>query len=784
MKSLHNPARFAALCLTAITLFCVSAAPPPPYGLLSLDLRDLRRMDVGVDQWQQVDTQVKWAPGHTAVVVCDMWDQHWSPNASARISEMAPRVNQVITELRQRGVLIIHCPADTMSYYEGTPGRQLAQAAPAVDMTVPADASSTEATNGWCNLNTNREARLPIDDSDLGDDDTPPVTPPTPSPDIWQHDISAVHIEPGDAITDSKEAFYLMRERGITNVIIMGLSARPRASSAHRSASGKWSIRARTSCWFGTSPTACITRSGCPMWTTIAADLMAWHIEKYWCPTITSDQIVGGKPFRFVADATRVQPSFHNFVKLPSTDVHYKGVKSYIEDTPNPDYYQAPESSRAALREIKFGVRIHWGVYCKLGYGEDASWPFVRADSGHPGLNNEQRQEYQQFYQTFNPTNFNADAWMELFTNSGMRVVAFTTKHHDGFSMFDTHTRVLRRVNWTNSPPKIEDCDFAYSIMDSPYHRDIVKQVTDAARRHGVKIDLYFSWPDWYDADFRPFADHPLHDRVDRAAHPDQWNHFVMRARQQLTELLTQYGKIDIIDLDQYYDQTAWLDTRETIKIARQLQPQVIFRGPWHWQLRRLLYARRFRAWRQGEHRHALDGHLSAGRGEIWAYEPDGTKYKNGDWIVKNLVDIVAKGGNFMVGVGPDPTGLFHPKAVAAFQYAGLWLRTNGEAIYHTHPMPGDSWKDGDNLRFTQSDLGPITYAVSADWPGPELTLHNTKLTPACHRDDAGHHRIIAVAPGRRFPGHHPARPLAVARRPALRVAGRLQARLRLSAKD
>ena len=729
MKSLHNPARSIALYLTAITLFCVSATPPP-YGLLSLDLRELRRMDVGVDQWQQVDTQVKWVPGHTAVVVCDMWDQHWSRNAAARISEMAPRVNQVITELRDRGVLIIHCPADTMSYYEGTPGRQLAQAAPPVDMAVPADVGATEATNGWCNLNTNREARLPIDDSDGGDDDTPPITPVTPPPYIWQHEISSVQIEPGDAITDSKEAFYLMRERGITNVIIMGFCANRGILCAPfgirqmvYQGQNVVLVRDLTDCMYNPKRMPYVDHY-------LASDLMAWHIEKYWCPTITSDQIVGGKPFRFVADAMRAQPTFHNFVKLPSTDVHYRGVKSYIEDTPNPDYYQAPESSRAALREIKFGVRIHWGVYCKLGYGEDASWPFVRPDSGHPGLNNEQRQEYQNFYQTFNPTNFNADAWMDLFTNSGMRVVAFTTKHHDGFSMFDTHTRVLRRVNWTNSPPKIEDCDFTYSIMDSPYHRDIVKQVTDAARSHGVKIDLYFSWPDWYDADFHPFADHPLHDRVDRAEHPDQWNHFVMRARQQLTELLTQYGKIDIIDLDQYYDETAWLDTRETIKIARQLQPQVLFRARGIGNYGDYYTPEGFVPGAKANTDMPWMVIYPLAGGEIWAYEPDGTKYKNGDWIVKNLVDIVAKGGNFMVGVGPDPTGLFHPKAVAAFQYAGDWLRTNGEAIYHTHPMPGDSWKDGDNLRLTRSDLGPITYAISADWPGHELTLHNTKLTP------------------------------------------------------
>jgi alpha-L-fucosidase len=458
---------------------------------------------------------------------------------------------------------------------------------------------------------------------------------------------------------------------------------------------------------------------------------MTWHIEKYWCPTITSDQIIGGSPFRFAADSNAPRV-FRNYVKLPVTDSHYKQVKSYVEDTPNPDYSQASEAARAAFREMKFGVRIHWGVYAKLGYGENASWPFVRADNGHPALDNKGRQAYQQFYKTFNPTNFNADAWMDLFQTNGVKVVAFTTKHHDGFSMFDTHARVARRVNWmAPGGPKIEDCDFAYSIMDAPFHRDIVKEITDSAHRHGIKIDLYFSHPDWYDADFRPFADHPLHDRLDPAAHPEQWEHFVQRHRQQLTELLTQYGKIDLMCLDQYFDQTAWLDLRQTIKIIRRLQPDVMFRcrgignyGDYYTPEQFIPGARA-----NTDMPWMVIYPLVNGDG-IWTYEPDAGKYKDGAWIVTNLVDTVAKGGNFMVGFGPDATGLFHPKAIAALQYVGAWFKTNGEAIFNTHPLPGDGWKDGDNLRFTQSDLGSIIYAIAFQWPGDELVLHTVKLPP------------------------------------------------------
>lgn len=119
------------------------------------------------------------------------------------------------------------------------------------------------------------------------------------------------------------------------------------------------------------------------------------------------------------------------------------------------------------------------------------------------------RQQYQQLYKTWDPSGFDADRWMNLFQESGMKMFAFTTKHHEGFSMFDTKTRVRQRANWTApGGPAIESCDLAYSIMETPFRRDVVKELCDAAHKRGIKIDLYFSHPDWYDADFRPYVYH------------------------------------------------------------------------------------------------------------------------------------------------------------------------------------------------------------------------------------------------------------------------------------
>src|SRR5215469_12515273 len=131
------PARYyllIVLCAARLASLATGAETPVS-GTLELDLRSLRKLDTGVDRWEQVTNHARWEASRTAAVVCDMWDRHWCKGATARVAEMAPRMNGVLTELRRRGALIIHCPSDTMKYYEGTPGRKLAQAAPHVETT-------------------------------------------------------------------------------------------------------------------------------------------------------------------------------------------------------------------------------------------------------------------------------------------------------------------------------------------------------------------------------------------------------------------------------------------------------------------------------------------------------------------------------------------------------------------------------------------------------------------------------------------------------------------------
>lgn len=430
---------------------------------------------------------------------------------------------------------------------------------------------------------------------------------------------------------------------------------------------------------------------------------------------------------------------------LPATDSHYQRVRSYVEDTPVPEYRWASPKAYEGFRDMKFGVRIHWGIYSVAGYQKE-SWPFLSKSFA-------ERHQYNNIYKTWNPTGFDAAEWMNLFSDSGLKMFAFTTKHHEGFSMFDTKTRVHSRANWTApGGPKMEACNLAYSIMETPFKRDIVGELCQAAHKRNLKIALYFSHPDWYDADFRPYVYHPLQvpssqildpnckgmkerlgDRMVVVPDPTpaEVNRMIMRHRTQLEELLTNYGHIDMLSLDMWLGPSVWPQLRQTILTLRKLQPDVMLR------------ARGIGNY--GDY-YTPEGFVPGNKentntpwmviyplAQGFSYDPDPAHYKGTGWIVSNLIDTVAKGGSLQVGIGPDATGRFHPSAVEQLKDTGRWLKVNGEGIYNTRPRDGSLWAEGGDVRFSRTKDRRYIYAFAQKWPGASFTLASVKARTGSH---------------------------------------------------
>jgi type 1 glutamine amidotransferase/nicotinamidase-related amidase len=288
--------RFFLLALVAGTgflpLYLSADRSPviPEANKLVLHLRSQVETAAKSGRYHVVTQPATWDGRKTALVVCDMWDKHWCPKATQRVGEMAPRMNEVLKAARARGVLIIHCPSDTMGFYKDTPQRKRAQEAPKVEARVP--------LQPWCRIDPKHEAALPIDDADGGCD----CDPPAKNFRAWSRQIAALEIMDGDAVTDSAEAYYLMQQRGIDNVIVLGVHTnmcvlgRP-FSIRQLVYQGKNVVLMRD-----LTDTMYNPRSRPQVSHFTGTDLVVSHIERHWCPSVASADFLGGKPFRFKED--------------------------------------------------------------------------------------------------------------------------------------------------------------------------------------------------------------------------------------------------------------------------------------------------------------------------------------------------------------------------------------------------------------------------------------------------------------------------------------------------
>jgi nicotinamidase-related amidase len=248
--------------------------------------------------YQVVEKTVEWDPRHTALVVVDMWDDHWCRGAAKRVAELAGPMNRLIDEQRGRGVLIIHAPSTTVGFYKDTPQRKRAQAAQYSKPPVPL-ATSPRWGTAWCWPDAEREPELPIDDTDMGCDCAQKCS----IREAWTRQIATIEIKQPDAISDNgQEVYNLLQQYDIDRVIILGVHlnmcvlGRP-FGIRQLSYLGKQValVRDMTDTMYNSQKRPQVDHFS-------GTDLVIGHVEQHWCPTICSTDLVDGKPFRFQED--------------------------------------------------------------------------------------------------------------------------------------------------------------------------------------------------------------------------------------------------------------------------------------------------------------------------------------------------------------------------------------------------------------------------------------------------------------------------------------------------
>jgi nicotinamidase-related amidase len=273
----------------AVVFFALSGAAPQPPHTLRLHLRWQQPTVPQGHRFRPASASRTWDLRKTAVIICDMWDRHWCAGATARVGELAPAIDETVSILRSRGALIVHCPSETMRFYAGAPQRLRAQSAPQAPKPKP-----------FVNPRP-YELPLPIDDSDGGCDSGQTLQIP-----VWRRENAAIHICPEDAITDDgREVYNVLKQRGIGNVLIMGVHANMCVLGR------SFGIRKLVACGFSVALVRDLTdvmyNPARPPHVSHfdGIDLVVDHIERYWCPTILSTDITQRPRFRFAADPRR-----------------------------------------------------------------------------------------------------------------------------------------------------------------------------------------------------------------------------------------------------------------------------------------------------------------------------------------------------------------------------------------------------------------------------------------------------------------------------------------------
>lgn len=337
--------------------------------------------------------------------------------------------------------------------------------------------------------------------------------------------------------------------------------------------------------------------------------------------------------------------------------------------------------ARANFQDNKFGMFIHWGPFSIPGEGE---WV----------MNNRNItvKNYTRLEKFFNPIDFNAEQWVSIAKNAGMKYITLITRHHDGFSMWDT---------------KFSD----FNIMNTPFHRDIVKLLADECHKQNIKLFLYYSLLDWRRDDYSYWTGNTGHG-TGRTVHGN-WEDYIQFMKNQLTELLTNYGEIAGIWFDGYWDQ---LDNsnhdnprprvdwhfRELYDLIHTLQPQCLVGNNHHITP---LPGEDFQMFEKdlpggnttgfgGAAVSALPAETCETMNDSWGFNITDLKYKSVKQLIHYIVNVAGRNTNFLLNIGPMPNGEIQKEFIDTLAAIGRWMQQNGQSIYGTrgNDVPPQPW--------------------------------------------------------------------------------------------
>ena len=308
----------------------------------------------------------------------------------------------------------------------------------------------------------------------------------------------------------------------------------------------------------------------------------------------------------------------------------------------------------AWFREARFGMFIHWGLYS-----------ITARDMWYYSQESVQKKKYEKLFNRFNPVDYNPSQWADLARDAGMKQAGITTKHHDVFCLFDS---------------KLTD----FKVTNTPYGKDLIKPWVEAFRSVGLKIGFYYSLLDWHHPHYTIDSRHPQRNDEEAKAEKREWNQYVSYLHGQLRELLTNYGKIDLLWSDFSYEEKGAKEWKaeEIVRMVREINPEILINNrfglPEDFTTPEQYIPEK--AIRKEDKPRMWEACMTIG--QSWGYYRQDPKNKSTTQLIRMLVDTVSKDGNLLLNVGPTPRGQIQNEFVANLRDIGQWMSENGESIY------------------------------------------------------------------------------------------------------